>query len=322
MRRQSSLLEDERGIALVMVIWVLALLSLMAVSFLAEARVELRRAGNLRERAEAEALAEAGIHIATARLIAEHGETRPQRWRESLAGGSVLLTIASEYGKIDLNEAEPELLSGLFKSQGLPPSVASALTAAIVDFRDADHDSGLEGAEDADYPAGSGGAKDAYFETIDEVLQVKGMTPALYARIAPLVTVHSTMPVVDPGVADPGVLAAVPGIDRAELTRFLALRAELAPILNAPAKAERAGTPGSTQQRVKALAQLQAAVPQRNSVTRFFLAENLAEPTLTISAEAITATGARFRREAVLRLNEDSSHPFDLLEWRRPQALD
>ena len=48
MRRVQSLPNDERGIALVMVIWVLALLSLMAASFLAEARVEVRRTANLR----------------------------------------------------------------------------------------------------------------------------------------------------------------------------------------------------------------------------------------------------------------------------------
>ena len=43
MRRSHVLPKDERGVALVMVIWALALLSLMAASFLASARIELRR---------------------------------------------------------------------------------------------------------------------------------------------------------------------------------------------------------------------------------------------------------------------------------------
>lgn len=322
MRRLSALPADERGIALVMVIWVLALLSLMAASFLAEARVELRRSGNLRDRAEAEALAEAGIHIAIARLVAERSGTRPQRWTEALADGRVTLTLLDEHGKIDLNEAEPALLSSLFKSQGLPEIAASALTAAIVDFRDPDRAPGVDGAEDAAYPAGSGGAKDARFETADELLQVKGMTPALYARIAPLVTVHSALPVVDPLTAEPDVLAAVPNIDRAELTHFLALRTKLAPDLNSSAPGDGTEASSHSQKRTKALAQLQAAVPQRNSVARFFLAESFVRPTITILAEAITAEGARFRREAILRLSEDPSDPFQLLEWRRPQPLD
>ena len=167
----TALRRDERGIALIMVIWVLALLSLMAMSFMAEARVEVRRAANLRARAEAEALAEAGINIAIARLVAEHGETHPPPWTESIAGGSVSVSVIDEHGKIDLNEADPELLAGLLKSQGLPPNSASALSQTIVDFRDPDHEAGPEGAEDADYPAGSGGAKDDRFATVDELLQ-------------------------------------------------------------------------------------------------------------------------------------------------------
>jgi general secretion pathway protein K len=319
MWRLMALRRDERGIALVMVIWVLALLSLMAVSFLAEARVEVRRAGNLRARAEAEALAEAGINIAVARLIAEHGETHPQPWTESIGGGSVTLTVIDEHGKIDLNESDPELLRGLLKSEGVPTNTAHALAQAIVDFRDPDHDVGPQGAEDGDYPVGSSGAKDDRFETVDELLQVRGMTPALYARIAPLVTVHSVVPVIDPLTADRRVLAAVPGMDQAELARFLRLRAELAPILNAPVPTDQDKNRVSRERRSKVMTQLRAAVPQRNSVTRFFLSDSFGPPTFEVITEAQTAQGGHFRREAILRLDPDGSSSFQLLEWRRPQ---
>ncbi len=322
MRKRSSNQSDERGIALVMVIWVLALLSLMAAGFVAEARVELRRAGNLRGHAEAEALAEAGIHIAVAKVIAEQGSTHPQRWTERLAGGSVTLTLVDERGKIDLNEAESALLASLFESQGLSSSDASALAAAVADFRDADHASEPVGAEDAAYPAQSGGAKDARFEAIDELLQVKGMTPALYARIAQLVTVYSAMPGVDPLAAEPAVLAAIPHIDRAELARFLALRARLAPILKAVATGEFAGRLALSQRREQAIAQLQAAVPKRNSAERFLLISPFAPPTFTILAEAVTVGEARFRRAAVLRIPEDPLQPHQILAWRRPRPLD
>jgi general secretion pathway protein K len=319
MRRDHVLPKDERGVALVMVIWVLALLSLMAASFLAEARVELRRAGNLRERAQAEALAEAGIQVAVARIMAEHGATRPQRWTEPMAGGSVAITLSDERGKIDLNEAEPTLLASLFESQGVPARGAKALAAAVADFRDPDRAQAIDGAEDADYPPGSGGAKDARFESVDELLQVKGMTPALYGRIAPLITIHSGLPTIDPLLAEPAVLKAVPNIDGAELDRFLALRKKLAPVLSAPVATDQADRPAIGQRRAKASADLQAAIPRRNAVERYYTSELGTAPAFTISAEAVTREGARFRREALMRLLEDRTEPFELLEWRRPR---
>jgi general secretion pathway protein K len=315
MRRNPILPRDQRGIALIMVIWVLALLSLMAASFLAQARSELRRAANLRDRATAEALAEGGIHLALGRLLAEHGATYPQRWTEALGGGSVSITLTDERGKIDLNEADPTLLASLFESAGVPARAATDLAAAVADFRDPDHGATAGGAEDADYPPGSGGAKDARFESIDELLQVKGVTPALHAQLADLVTVHSSLGNIDPLIAAEGVLRAVPNIDRAELTKFLAVRKKVAPLLEARKETSEGA---ANQRRAKAFAQLQAALPQRNSVDRYFTLEGAAAPTFTISAEGRSADGARYRRDAVVRLAEEGAGAFHLLEWRRP----
>jgi general secretion pathway protein K len=319
MRRNPILPRDQRGIALIMVIWVLALLSLMAASFLAQARSELRRTTNLRERAAAEALAEGGIHLAVGRLLAEHGATYPQRWTEALAAGSVSITLSDERGKIDLNEADPTLLVSLFESAGVPARAATDLAAAVADFRDPDHAETAGGAEDADYSPGSGGAKDVRFENVDELLQVKGVTPALHARLADLVTVHSSLATIDPFIAAEGVLRAVPNIDRAELTKFLAVRRKLAPLLEAPKGTDESA---ANQRRAKAFAQLQAALPQRNSVDRYFTLEGTAAPTFTISAEGRSAGGARYRRDAVVRLAEEGAGPFHFLEWRRPHFAD
>jgi general secretion pathway protein K len=319
MRRLSAPREDQRGFALVMVIWGLALLSLMAAAFMTEARTELRRAANLRERAQAEALAEAGIHLAIARLVSEHGSTYPLRWTEKIGDHSVTIEIADERGRIDVNNAEPELLSGLLRSQGVPETAASALTDAILDFTDPDHDARLNGAEDSSYPAGSGGAKDARLETADEFLQVKGMTPTLYAKLAPLITVHSGLPTISPIVAEAEAFAAVPNIDRSELERFLALRAKLAPALQAPAEPGKPGAAERERRRGKAFAEIQAAIPRRNLVDRFFMNEaEQPEPRFRILAEAKGEGGARFRREAVVRMDEESAQPFRILEWRRP----
>jgi general secretion pathway protein K len=317
MRRSRLLARDERGIALVMVIWALALLSLMAASFLSEARVELRRAANLRERAEAEAIAEAGISLALARLVAEHGGTAPQSWTERVAEGNVAITLTDERGKIDLNAADPALLASLFETAGVNEPAAKALAAAVADFRDADRATATDGAEDASYPANSGGAKDAPFESADELLQVSGMTPELFDRLAPLVTTHSAVPTIDPLLAPEGVLRAIPHIDAAELARFIAVRKKVAPLLQAAGREREQA--GAAERRAKAYADLQAALPRRNAVEGYFTIEGSTPPAFTISAEGSTKTGARYRREVVARTLEGDQSPVELLEWRRPR---
>ena len=59
----------ERGFALLLVIWVLAILAVLAAGFAASTRSETRLARNLLEAARAQALAEAGIVRASASLL-------------------------------------------------------------------------------------------------------------------------------------------------------------------------------------------------------------------------------------------------------------
>src|SRR3546814_15991505 len=66
-------------------------------------------------------------------------------------------------------------------------------------------------AEDPEYASAglAWGAKDAKFDTVAEVEQVLGMTPAIYARVAPLPTVYSGQARPDPDFASGEVLQAL-----------------------------------------------------------------------------------------------------------------
>src|SRR3546814_4971767 len=67
------------------------------------------------------------------------------------------------------------------------------------------------GAEDPAYASAglAWGAKDAQFDTVAEVEQVLGMTPAIYARVAPLLTVYSGQARPDPNFASGQFLQAL-----------------------------------------------------------------------------------------------------------------
>lgn len=198
------------GFALVAVIWAIALLCVMALDVLAAARRQSGTAASLRERARLAAAADAGVALGVLALLG--GTTAAQT--EIFEGVQLAIGIEDETGKIDLNAASPTILRGLFESVGLPQAQAEALSLAVQDWRDTDEvvrPGG--GAEARDYRLARSGVppRDGAFQSVDEIAHVRGITPELAARLAPMLTVHSRQPQVDRRVASAATLAALGG---------------------------------------------------------------------------------------------------------------
>jgi general secretion pathway protein K len=219
-------------VALLLVLWGMLALSLVAAGFIRQARTETRLAANLVENARAEALADAGVAQAMLALLAADPAAA---WRADgrshaleLADGTVRIALQDEAGKVDLNRAGEPLLEALFRDVGgAPPAAAAALAAAVADFRDRDGLRRPGGAEDADYLAAGRpfAAKDAPFATVDELLQVTGMSRALLDRIEPYLTVWSPRRDLNPATAPAALLAILPNLDAAGRSALLAARA-------------------------------------------------------------------------------------------------
>ena len=319
----------EQGVALVAVLWVVTLLAAIAASFVGTTRSESDLAFNQVENAKAEALADAGVQRAILAIfqeleaddegLDEAGEEaaddtgspdeagteaalptggptlafdgRPYNW--AFAGGVVRLSIQDEGGKIDLNGAPEELLQGLFESAGTDPAVAQALAAAVADFRDSDEERSPVGAEDLDYAAAglSREAKDAPFTSVAELQQVLGMTRPLFDAVEPALTVYTQSRGIDPETAPPEALRALPQIGPAEVEAVLGARAAGEEDLEAYiASAEPFLTP-------------------------------ISSAVYMIRAEARTAGGAVFVREAVVSLSAGGDLPYSLLAWRRGRPI-
>jgi general secretion pathway protein K len=208
-----------RGAALVLVMWLVALLTALVGAYAMTARIEHMQGRVISRGLAAEQAARAGLEYAMTRLADPQpdlqwlADGRPYAWR--FGSAQVEVRIVDEAAKIDLNAADPALLEALFQVVGAEPDAARQVAAAIVDWRDEDpltQPSG--GAEDPDY-AQAGlpyGAKDAPFETVAEVEQVLGMTPALFRAVAEHLTVHSGQSQPDQLFASGPVLQAS-GID-------------------------------------------------------------------------------------------------------------
>jgi len=218
---------DMRGAALLLVLWLVALLTALVGAYALTARIEALQGRVGSRGAMAQEIARAGMEYALVRVADRNPEThwqpngRAYAWR--FDGHDVQVRIIDETGKVDLNQADVPLLSRLMQALGEPPDASDALAAAIVDWRDADDLSQpVGGAEDGDYAAAGRpyGAKDAPFETIAELEQVLGMTPDLYARLEPFLTLYSGRGQPDATYAQGPVLVAM-GMDA---TAWLAQR--------------------------------------------------------------------------------------------------
>lgn len=285
--------DRQQGIALVLTLWLTVLLTAIAGGFAYSMHTEAIAAGNAIGIARVRAAADGAIERTVYELAKPRvpGAWLPNGGAHAWKDGEVDLSVIAtdETAKIDLNGANEILLRGLFTQVGgADPDTAARLVDAVIDWRDPDDFRRPNGAESADYQAA--GAKvlppNGPFETIGEVSRVLGMTTAIYARIAPSITVYTRTAGINPLTASRDVLLALPNADAAVVDAYIAQRADaIANNLPPPPYPGAAGfNTGAVQ-------------------------------TWRIRAEAKLPDGVTFVREAVARPSPDPARPLVVLAW-------
>lgn len=197
LRRAQPKQSSQQGIALVVVLWLLVLMTVIAASHARIIRTETRLASNQVENSKARSLAEAGVHHAILELLVRDEE---QRWpvngsinRIRYEGGSVDIAIRDVRGLVDINSASAELLDTVLAGTGIEETQRKALVDATLDWRDKDSLKHINGAEDDDYRRAGlkWAARDGAFSSVEEFRYILGMTNPLFERLAPYLTVHS-----------------------------------------------------------------------------------------------------------------------------------
>ena len=210
------------GFVLIVVIWMAALLALIAAGFARSVQTYVRVTANSIESARAEALADSGVNLAIIDLVAMR--TAPDRARrfpiEGTAvacamGGDATISIGVQDagGRINLNLAGEGLLAALFVGLGATHDAAARYADTIIDFRDRDDVRRPHGAEAAEYRAAgvTMRPKNAPFEAFEELHQVLGLEPEMIAAMRPHVTLHSASAGLDPRVIQPALLELLTG---------------------------------------------------------------------------------------------------------------
>lgn len=195
---------NSRGVALIMVLWVITILTVVVLEFSFAMRTEVNITKNFKEELQLYAIAEGGVQRAIAELILKH-DTRAQQLRKTMkteevapekkewvtdgrpyplqfAQGECELRIMSESGKVNINIVSEMTLRKVIGNLGLEGEKRDVVVDSILDWRDPDDLYRINGAENEYYQS----LKEPYrckngnLDSIEELLLVRGVTPDLY----------------------------------------------------------------------------------------------------------------------------------------------
>ncbi|MHC2435178.1 type II secretion system minor pseudopilin [Bradyrhizobium sp. USDA 4451] len=283
----------DRGFVIVAVLWILLALSSLAIIFSAYLAASARALAASDISLQTEALVSAGLELTAYQLTLTDDKTRPQygAFHFGLDDASVTVSFTSEAGRLDLNYASKEMLSGLFVVLGARKDAASEYADRIVGWRTRPTP-GSENVEAARYNALGYAPRQGLFTHVNELALVAGIPEAFVDRVLPFVTVFNGSPDVDPTIAAPELALAVDKASGKQPDGFGSAA------LGASAPSPNGG--------------LQAGSQAPNPQTAASTAQS---PCYRIAVSIRFRNGHRTDSEAVIALG-DKAEPYRVLSWQ------
>lgn len=199
-----SPVRKREGVALIIVLWVVTILSVIVLEFSFAMRTEVHIAKNFQKELQLYALAEGGIQRAIAELVHKH-DPKVQQMRKALQAneippdkrewltdgrdyllsfdqGACEVRIIGEGGKVNINLVSETMLRKIITNLGLKMESRDVVIDSILDWRDPDDLYRANGAENDYYRS----LKEPYdckngpLDAIEELLLVKGVAPELF----------------------------------------------------------------------------------------------------------------------------------------------
>ncbi|MFZ2172146.1 MAG: type II secretion system protein GspK [Methylococcaceae bacterium] len=288
----------QKGLALVLVLWVLSLLTIMAGSFALSMRRETSIIEGVRNNAQAMAIAESGLAIAEMMLL---NPDQDKRWRADgniyqvdFINAKVRLRVLSETGKIDINKADQTLLQGMMSQAPVDAEQQTKIINAILDWRDQDDLVHINGAEKKEYQEAGLNyqPRNKPFQSVEELQLILGIDASVFEEIEDLITIYSGQQQVDLRYAAKEVLQVIPELDAELVDTYITERLESAKNgLPAPVFPASSGQ-GNT------------SAGQNNA--------------FTVISEAMLNDNSSAALSAVIKQSDETlASPFQVLEWRQ-----
>ncbi|MEN6331209.1 MAG: helix-hairpin-helix domain-containing protein [Smithella sp.] len=227
----------DKGIALIIVLWIMTLLIVITFAFSVTVRTEVFSTITFKEQLENKYLAEAGMNRAVLEMFYRSTYKNNQINLEGVevysadgsfhhgqtGDGHYQFACMDETGKININmlsDATAAILNNLLINLGVEESQADVIVDSILDWKDGDDLHRLHGAEDDYYESlpQPYKAKNANFDTLEELLLVKGVTrDILYGTngkpgLIKYLTLYSSAVQININTASVDVLKAIPSM--------------------------------------------------------------------------------------------------------------
>lgn len=323
-------MRNRRGVALLAALWLVVAITVVTLQFSLDARERRTLGLAAAERGQARAAAAGALAMMQARLdyalrtaprgrgnVAALRSSDPWLGVDSLYSGPLLVDSisvdvrASDLGaQLNVNTLTEDELRTFFGFLLRNAGLADQLAQAILDWRDAD-----------DMPRPRGGERDQYlkegllsvpanaqFREVDDLLQVRGMTPEILTSAKPFLTTRAAA-TINLNTAPPEVLRVLPGMSDAILATILGLRAQGRRITSVQQVMQ-------TMQRGRTLTGPQATMNAQRTqqlAARASVETNQVQLVLT----ARSAPQAQpVRLLAILQRANNAAGPFALVEWR------
>ncbi len=162
-------MRSERGVSLIATLWIITILSILATQFLYSIRLERGIQANLEERIKMQYTARAGVEFFIAQLQndetpydaldEEWAQTIEQELPDAMRSEQTLrfrIKVTDELAKININEADEDLISQLLIRAGADQTTVQTLAQAVIQARD-----------------------EKGFRTVGDLARVEGMTDDL-----------------------------------------------------------------------------------------------------------------------------------------------
>lgn len=241
-----------------------------------------------------------------------------------LTGGRVTPHVTDEAGKVDLNAADPKLLTGVMMGVGMDQATAAEVVARIVELRGPpngaipDASGSTPGASPApqqnvgpagvspaqptngaqlgaspggDAQAGNAPRKRRGLQTVEDVGDIEGVRPEEMRLLRKRLTIYNSDGRLDIMTADADTLRSVPGMTKLKLEQLLAARDS-----------------GSEDAARDAQAALGGDLASFTKV--------LPGPAYTVRIDAYEKSGRKKSAEAVIAASKSPNQPYYVLDWR------
>jgi general secretion pathway protein K len=241
-----GVLFSDKGIALVMVLWVMMILMVLVLSFSVMTRTEAGSTYFFKETVRRRLLAEGALERGVMELVFSmtHKESEiitegkdpirlDGRWYTGELGKEKYgFRVAAESTKININkmtDVSGILLNNLLVNLGIEKEQADTIVDSLLDWKDGDDLHRLHGAEDDYYQSlpVPYKARNAALETIEEMLLVKGMTPDILfgskekPGLINFITIYGTSEKINVNLAPREVLRAIPDMTDDAVQRLI-----------------------------------------------------------------------------------------------------